>query len=167
MYACARLDGEMAHTYAHLPPNTVHACARLTLVCAHASNHGAVRASRARRLSHATSSLPGVGVAWLEVGRWPLKLARPARQAALHSSSHIPMARKLQWELGPLGGSTSGVMAGLLCLTGASAAVGCSVVATAETLRGKKRVNRGTVRGPAQPETVSLYNQHQWYTLLN
>ena len=30
----------MAHTYAHLPPNTVHACARLTLVCAHASNHG-------------------------------------------------------------------------------------------------------------------------------
>ena len=30
----------MAHTYAHLPPNTEHACARLTLVCAHASNHG-------------------------------------------------------------------------------------------------------------------------------
>ena len=30
----------MAHTYAHLPPNTAHACARLTLVCAHASNHG-------------------------------------------------------------------------------------------------------------------------------
>ena len=30
----------MAHTYAHLPPNTAHTCARLTLVCAHASNHG-------------------------------------------------------------------------------------------------------------------------------
>ena len=30
----------MAHTYAHLPPDTAHACARLTLVCAHASNHG-------------------------------------------------------------------------------------------------------------------------------
>ena len=40
VHACARLDGEMAHTYAHLPPNTAHACARLTLVCAHASNHG-------------------------------------------------------------------------------------------------------------------------------
>ena len=40
VHACARLDGEMAHTYAHLPPNTTHACARLTLVCAHASNHG-------------------------------------------------------------------------------------------------------------------------------
>ena len=30
----------MAHTYAHLPPNTAHGCARFTLVCAHASNHG-------------------------------------------------------------------------------------------------------------------------------
>ena len=40
VHACARLDGEMAHTYTHLPPNTAHACARLTLVCAHASNHG-------------------------------------------------------------------------------------------------------------------------------
>ena len=40
VHTCARLDGEMAHTYAHLPPNTAHACARLTLVCAHASNHG-------------------------------------------------------------------------------------------------------------------------------
>ena len=40
VHACARLVGEMAHTYAHLPPNTAHACARLTLVCAHASNHG-------------------------------------------------------------------------------------------------------------------------------
>ena len=40
VHACARLDGEMAHTYAHLPPDTAHACARLTLVCAHASNHG-------------------------------------------------------------------------------------------------------------------------------
>ena len=29
----------MAHAYAHLPLNTVHACARSTLVCAHASNH--------------------------------------------------------------------------------------------------------------------------------
>ena len=37
---CARLDGEMAHTYAHLPPNIAHACAHLTVVCAHASNHG-------------------------------------------------------------------------------------------------------------------------------
>ena len=25
VHACARLDGEMAHTYAHLPPNTAHA----------------------------------------------------------------------------------------------------------------------------------------------
>ena len=40
VHACARLDGEMAHTYAHLPANTAHACARLTLVCAHVSNHG-------------------------------------------------------------------------------------------------------------------------------
>ena len=30
----------MVHAYAHLPLNIVHACARLTLVCAHASNHG-------------------------------------------------------------------------------------------------------------------------------
>ena len=30
VHACARLDGEMAHTYAHLPPNIAHACARLT-----------------------------------------------------------------------------------------------------------------------------------------
>ena len=30
----------MAHTYAHLPPDAAHACARLALVCAHASNHG-------------------------------------------------------------------------------------------------------------------------------
>ena len=40
VHACARSDGEMAHTYTHLPPNTAHACAHLTLVCAHASNHG-------------------------------------------------------------------------------------------------------------------------------
>ena len=39
VHACARLDGEMAHTYTHLPPNTAHACAHLTLVCAHPSNH--------------------------------------------------------------------------------------------------------------------------------
>ena len=33
----------MVHAYVHLPLNTVHACARLTLVCAHASNHRSVR----------------------------------------------------------------------------------------------------------------------------
>ena len=46
VHTCARLDGEMAHTYAHLPPNTAHACARLTLVCAHASNHGSAGEGR-------------------------------------------------------------------------------------------------------------------------
>ena len=49
VHPCARLDGEMAHTYAHLPPNTAHACARLTLVCAHASNHGSDREHKTRK----------------------------------------------------------------------------------------------------------------------
>ena len=34
---------------ARLPPNTAHACARLTLVCAHASNHGSGPVETTRR----------------------------------------------------------------------------------------------------------------------
>ena len=55
---CARLDGEMAHTYAHVPPNTAHACARLTLVCAHASNHGSAQDRRARAVRHSAPRGP-------------------------------------------------------------------------------------------------------------
>ena len=62
VHACAPLDGEMAHTYAHLPPDTAHTCTSLTLVCVHASNHGSGEGGRPNQGKKRGRGVSGWGV---------------------------------------------------------------------------------------------------------